>query len=104
MTRTKTEIKEVHRQYYLKHREEILAKQIIRWKKKYKEDPAFRAKRQLRDKSRVKGHYMANLKQEKCSECDTMEDLHRHHPSYKSKEFIILCRTCHNKLHDTLKE
>jgi len=99
MTQTKAEIKESDRQYYLKNRDKILAKQTARWKKKYKEDPVFRAKRQLRDKSRVKGHYMANLKQEKCSECDSTKDLHRHHPSYNSTSFIILCRECHNKLH-----
>jgi hypothetical protein len=87
--------------YYSK-REEILKYQDQRLRKKYATDPIFRAKRQLRDKSRMSGGDMTNLFNEECSECGSKIDLHRHHPDYTSTNFIILCRGCHNTTHQNL--
>jgi predicted HNH restriction endonuclease len=35
-----------------------------------------------------------------CQICGTMKDLQKHHPDYsKPLEVVILCRSCHEKLH-----
>jgi len=82
------------KRYYAK-RKEILEYQRKRLKKKYKEDPEFRKKRQLRDKSRVGKKAIIG----ECNVCGSKEDLQRHHPSYDDVTFVILCRKCHTHLH-----
>lgn len=38
-----------------------------------------------------------------CAECGSKTNLHRHHPDYnKPMEVIILCRKCHNLLHNIM--
>lgn len=90
-------------EYYYKNREKVLKYQSERWKRKYKEDPEFRAKRQLRDKTRIVYGKQTKLVG-KCSNCDNEENLQRHHPSYKSIEFIILCKKCHDDLHHPFRK
>ena len=34
-----------------------------------------------------------------CEQCGATGNLQRHHPSYESESFIVLCQTCHAKLH-----
>lgn len=84
--------------YYAK-RKEILAYQTKRWSEKYKEDAEFRKKRQLRDRSRS-GKRRIDVP---CQNCGSTFDLQRHHPTYNSTEVIILCRSCHNNLHQELR-
>lgn len=88
-------------EYYYKNRKKVLEYQKARWQNKYQEDSEFRQKRQLRDKSRIV--YGRSLKNKKCSKCESTNDLQRHHPNYESIEFEILCRNCHNQLHNSLK-
>lgn len=40
-----------------------------------------------------------SLNGKQCEHCGSTENLQRHHPSYESEDFIILCQTCHAKLH-----
>lgn len=87
------------KEYYYKHKVSVLQYQKERLKDKYQNDSNFRQKRQLRDKSRVGKKKIVGC----CSNCYTIEDLQRHHPDYQSTNFIVLCRLCHNNLHDTLK-
>ncbi len=87
-------------EYYYKNKEKVLEYQKKRWKEKYAVDKDFRKKRQLRDKSRKD---KTSLEGESCLQCFSTIDLQRHHPNYKSIEFIILCRSCHNKLHESLR-
>ena len=95
-------IKKRNLDYYYTNREKVLKYQIDRWSKKFKEDKKFREIRYVRDKTR-KRHCM-NLKGKKCNQCNSEKDLHRHHPEkYNPNKFTILCRKCHNKLHQKLK-
>jgi hypothetical protein len=80
-----------------------LKKQTERWTERYQSDAAFRKKRQLRDKSRMKKGVMDNLKDKICSNCGSNDDLQRHHESYSSTDYIIFCRKCHNLHHACLK-
>jgi len=91
-------------EYYYKNKEKVLSYQKARLKKKYQEDPAFRKKRQLRDKSRMNKGKMDNLKKDVCCICSSSENLQRHHPSYDNTEFIIVCRKCHNNIHNKNKQ
>ena len=34
-----------------------------------------------------------------CERCGTTENLQRHHPNYKRREFIVLCPKCHATEH-----
>jgi hypothetical protein len=102
--KNKVDKKRTSLDYYYEHKKEVLNYQIKRWSKKYAGDSAFQEKRRLRDKSRmdVKGK-MLNLQGCVCSMCGSGEDLQRHHPSYSSTDFIVLCRGCHNKVHEEIK-
>ena len=88
--------------YYYKNRDKVLKYQIERLNRMYQEDKNFKVKRKLRDKSRKGKKPIRDLKT-KCSFCNCDFDLQRHHPTYNSTEFIVLCRSCHNKLHQELK-
>ena len=87
--------------YYYANKEKVLDYQTKRWSRKYQEDPAFRKKRQLRDASRP---HNENLDGEVCNDCGSTLDLQRHHPTYTSIKVIILCRGCHNKIHEAWKQ
>jgi len=88
-------------EYYYQHREKVLAYQKKRWKIKYATDENFRAKRQLRDLSRNDAHgRKINLSGEYCRQCGNNKNLQRHHPNYNNISYIILCRKCHNQLHN----
>lgn len=65
----------------------------------YVENADFKIKRQLRDKSRKSKSKLLG----ECKKCGSTNDLHRHHPSYDSTYFVVLCRKCHNELHNSLK-
>lgn len=87
--------------YYYNNRDKVLAYQKARWKKKYQTDPAFRTKRQFRDKSRN----LYGLKiTEPCISCGSRQDLQRHHPSYDSYKVVILCKSCHDDVHHPFRE
>ena len=91
-------------EYYYNNKEKVLTYQKKRLEEKRKTDPNFIKKRAIRDQSRnKKGGGKDNLKNKSCEECGTNEDLQRHHENYKSLNIIILCRNCHNKLHNSLK-
>jgi len=86
-------------EYYYKNREKVLTYQKKRWSIKFKEDEQFRERRYFRDATRRIKNY-ASLENESCVKCGSTLDLQRHHPNYTNpKEYTILCRTCHNKLH-----
>lgn len=90
------------REYYHKNREKVLSYQKEYLKNKFKKDVEFREKRYLRDRSR-REQGLKSLVGESCFLCESSEDLHRHHPSYESTIFVILCRRCHNNTHQMLK-
>jgi len=84
------------KEYYHKNRDDVLKKQIERCNLRYRNDSCFKERRDFR---KTVQKYIS-LDDKKCSVCGVTEDLHRHHPDYNdSKSCIILCRTCHNKLH-----
>ena len=74
--------------------------QKARLNRKYHTDLEFRNKRKIRDYSRYNGTPLReNLTGCECSQCGAVEDLQRHHPSYESTDFIVLCRGCHTSEH-----
>jgi hypothetical protein len=85
--------------YYYKNREKVLKYQIARLIKKYKEDPDYRAKKVMRDKTR----YMYKCKREKCEICEGTNKLEYHHSDYNNSEAVVLCKGCHDELHRLLK-
>ncbi len=89
------------RQYYLKNREKLLKNRSELWTKEYHNNPEFKKKCQFRYKTVS----LVSLKNKVCSKCGLKEDLHRHHLNYDDiKAFIILCRKCHNKVHQEMKK
>jgi hypothetical protein len=88
-------------EYRERIRERALQKyrDIARLSDAYQNNPEYRAKRQVRDKSRINGSDMDNLYGEQCSLCGSQSDLQRHHPDYSSTDFFIVCRQCHNRIH-----
>ena len=79
----------------------MLKQQSDAWTKRYHNNPEFKKKCQFRYKT-VK---LVSLKDKVCSKCGSNNDLHRHHINYDNiKNFIILCRNCHNRLHKELKK
>lgn len=101
--RHKDKIKKRCLNYYHNNKEKVLEYQTRRWSEKMKHDPKFRERRQFRDKSRLRGGIKNLEKSCVCSDCGCNKDLHRHHPSYNSLEYIILCRKCHNDTHEEIK-
>lgn len=85
-------------EYYYKHRKRILKHQIERLNYLYKHDKRFRHRRQLRDKSRIHKTKLIGY----CTICKDVNDLQRHHSDYRSTKIIILCRKCHNKIHNKI--
>lgn len=85
---------------YYKNKEKIIKYQVDRLKRKYKEDMEHRNKVDIRSKSKRRNR----LDNMKCCHCGLDKDLQRHHPTYDSPYHIILCRSCHIKLHNDLKE
>jgi len=87
------------KEYYQEHKGEYAKRQSKYQKDKLKNNPEYRRKFRLRQMSR---QISGSLKGKSCINCNSTEDLHRHHPSYDSYDFIILCRKCHQDLHDFL--
>lgn len=106
--------KEYFKQYREKHREEINARERIRQKKKYNENPEAKRK-SWRDK-----YYRNRLKNSIrtfaykaikiptgtiCKICHINPAVCRHHPDYnKPLEVLLLCKDCHYKIHRMDKE
>lgn len=83
---------------YYEKRKEILDYQTKRLMKKSIEDKEYRKNKKLRYKTIYK------YKMDICEFCKSKYDLQRHHPTYNSDRCIILCRSCHNRLHNELKD
>ena len=88
------------KEYYQNNKEKIIKKQTVYQMKKYKEDEEFRRLLRLR---RMTAQLSGSLEGKSCINCNSTENLHRHHPSYDSYDCIILCRKCHQDLHNFLK-
>ena len=120
-----------HRDYYLAHKEKIIAyarqwqkdnpekvKEIAKRRKPRKLDPPYRKKyygknrikilqqhrdyfRQNPEKVKAWGIAHYNIKDlEKCASCGSQEKLVRQHPDYSEPlKVIILCQSCHLRLH-----
>jgi hypothetical protein len=99
--KTKEEKRKRALEYYYNNKSKVLEYQKNRWHIKYFNDVKFREKRQLRDRSRIG---KKNLEGEICKLCGTNKDLQRHHINYNIHYFEILCRKCHNELHNALRE
>ena len=85
--------------FYQKNKERIIAQQVQYKKEKFKTDEEYRRKFRLRQMSR---QISGSLKGKSCINCNSTTELQRHHPSYDSYDFIILCRNCHQDLHNFL--
>lgn len=89
-------IKERSLKYYYRNRKQVLKKQILYKTNKYKTDPIFHEKDNIR---KLATHHIS-LKDKRCEICLTYKDLQRHHPDYSEPlKVIILCRNCHNSIH-----
>jgi len=86
--------------YYYKNKEIVIKKQITYKRFKYLSDKRFKKI----DDIRKNACHNIPLKDKKCNVCGTTSDLQRHHEDYsRPLEIIILCRKCHNKLHQDRK-
>jgi len=75
------------RRYYQRHREEILRKS----KEKAQSNRKVINAQRIAERIPLK---------ESCEECGSKDQLERHHPDYsKPKEFVTLCRRCHQAKH-----
>lgn len=90
-------LKEYHKRWYLKNKDSVLIHHREYKNKKYREDKAFREKSLLRVNSKNLGNNITGLNC--CMICGTFKDLHKHHPSYKSYDYLVLCSQHHNNLH-----
>ena len=88
------------KEYYQDNKEGMIKKQVKYQKKKYKEDEDFRRILRLR---RMTAQLSGSLEGKSCINCNSIENLQRHHPSYDSYDCVILCRKCHQDLHNFLK-
>lgn len=84
--------------YYEKNKHKISEKQ----KKKRKEKPEeFKARQELNNALQY-GKIKLNINF--CEFCGSKKSLVKHHPNYSIPlHFILLCRSCHGKLHNKLK-
>jgi lipopolysaccharide export LptBFGC system permease protein LptF len=58
-----------------------------------------RIKEPYKDIAQKKARYLKNLSKE-CAQCGATEHLEKHHPDYsKPLEVIVLCASCHRRLH-----
>lgn len=86
--------------YYHKNKNKVLPQQIKYKMQRYKQDSKFHKLDNIR---KIATHNIP-LDNKKCANCKTKNDLQRHHPDYtKPKQVIILCRKCHNNLHEKEK-
>jgi hypothetical protein len=92
-------------EYYYNNKDKVLDYQKKRLADKYKNNLEFKNKRQIRDKTRM----CLPKEREKlegrcvCNYCGNKKDLQRHHTdNYNYKKIKILCRKCHNELHESL--
>ena len=88
------------KRYYIKNKDKIIERQVKYQIKKYREDPEFRRKVLLRNKSQG---LCVDISDKPCTVCGSKENQQRHHPSYESTDFIILCRDCHTDLHNEIR-
>ena len=100
-----------HHKWYIKNRERIL-----KYTKNYYNKPENIDKKKIssiiyrqRHPEREKAHQLAKYikinKNSKCEICGSNKFLHRHHKDYnKPLEVNVLCRDCHNQIHQKYKE
>jgi hypothetical protein len=86
--------------YYYQNREKILNYQIKRLEILKKVSPKIKEKYRLR----ILSQKYISLKDESCAKCNSKKDLQRHHfDNHDAENIQILCRKCHNNLHESLK-
>lgn len=62
----------------------------------YRPGPLQRWKEHRRNMDRER----VSLENQVCAYCGSTENLERHHITYKPSRIVILCQSCHNRLHN----
>lgn len=93
--------------YYENHEARLAVKKIStrKYNKTHKEEHRLRNRKYEKNNPvKFKAQKIARRKiplENSCAKCGATEDLARHHPDYsKPLEVVILCRDCHNQLHN----
>ena len=86
--RNKDEVKQKNKEWRKEH-----PNNVKEWDKKYRQNNSI--KYNARQYS-----YRNKQRDDKCLNCDSIEDLHFHHIDYKQKIGITLCKRCHNGIHN----
>lgn len=92
--------------FYYRNREKML-NSSKQWKDNNKErvteyNQQYSRSYRLTIKEKKSAHqyaYSHNQKDNKCLNCDEIENLEFHHTSYEKREGITLCKQCHTKVH-----
>jgi hypothetical protein len=91
-------MKKAQHKHYINHKEEVLAKNGAR----RKANPLISSS-QVRLQRAVKSGKI--IKPEVCSICNNAGTIVAHHPDYtKPLDVIWVCKSCHAKIHNSLKE
>jgi hypothetical protein len=104
----KKEINERKRKYYQKHPEKH--DKIKKWKKDNPEKIAKYSETWIlnhpeKKEAQIEATKSISVLDAKCQLCGSTENLQRHHPDYsKPLEVWILCRPCHWKIHNIMRD
>ena len=100
--------REYRRKYARTHKEEAI-KRVNKWNKENPDKVKVNKKNwynkhfeEIKPKidARTKAYRKIDINGKNCQICGSNEDLQRHHQDYtKPYEVIIVCRTCHTKIH-----
>ena len=91
-TKNRKHFRKYKRLYYQKYKDKIDRK---RENERFK---IYSKKNKIKRFARYKAIY-EGLRDIKCLNCETIENLHFHHTNYEKNEGITLCKDCHNKIH-----
>ena len=100
--KNKERFQQKHKEHYQNNKEKY-----IEWSRNWRENNKEKVKqiskrRRLKNPIKTKAReYSRNhkLRDNKCSNCESNENLHYHHTDYEKNEGFTLCINCHNQLH-----
>lgn len=100
--KAKPKIKVYMREYARKNREKFNQTQR-NWREKNKDKvKEYSSIQKIKDKMKVKARnkvYRFKMRDDKCCECGSTDNLEFHHTNYKLNEGFTVCIKCHGKLH-----
>lgn len=88
---------ELKRNYYQRNKDKIQKVQNKWQMKQYYENPEWKRKLRVRQATQRLAQPLKGLS---CIICNTKKELQRHHPSYDSLDFVVVCRRCHQDIHN----